>query len=310
MTTTRTSAHEAEKRIDEQITGIALMALQASGGADYFEVENPERKTRSDYGTGFLVEQDPVDRTDPVFLARRQILFMLLDPELDLIGSAVRKHQGMQNDLVLEQAATRLAEQLEWQVMRPRETGGLDLHQAASTTTSVVGWARKFLVGPFGARKTIQRIVEGIRTRSFGEEEDFPAPEDEVDMEGAERARRAVISYERITRRLPAGSVARAQADAAMIHGFYDLPPLNPDLLDDATAAVIAEMVYDDPNLPLRSLSEHALGVKTPTSHRALVRLWSDWTIAHARTLLELEHPDLMASIVVGAVVRSALEAR
>lgn len=308
--TTTTPLRAIEKHIDEEITNIALMAIQASGGNDHFESTGCE-KWRSEYGTGWMSELTPADPTDPVYLTRKKIVFLLLHPDLHLVESEVGKHNRFHSDVTLEKAVMRLGEMLEWQVMRPREDGGLDLHRAASTSASIIGWARKFLAQPHGARTVLQRIggnQDEVPLTGFMETlvDDHGAASEDPDL--VSRVTDALTTHKRTLRSTPAGTQLRMQVESQVIRESYGLPELRTDHLDQDTAAVLAEMLANDCNLALASLSEAVLGARSVRTHRALVQLWSDYTVVEARALNEAQHGVVFASVIVGAAVKAALE--
>jgi hypothetical protein len=130
------------------------------------------RESVSPQGFRNLELEDFDGCADPVVDAKRQILFLLLDPALDLVRFAIRtwreKNAWAMDENTFEALRMRLEEVLEQLVLSNpgparsddllRPTAGLDLRQIASGT-HVVGWAVKTLHG------TIFNIVKRMPSK-------------------------------------------------------------------------------------------------------------------------------------------------
>ncbi len=308
--------------IDEQITDTAALALIANDGVDAFPVDEV-LKDWSSFGTGFRMEPVVADQSHPVFLARRRIFHLLSDPDLALIERALSPHRRFHRDTVIEDAACRLSEMLEWQVLRPVEDGGLSLIRAASSGTSIVGWARKFLEGPNGAGKIASRVA-GSRPGAIDDLESaaaagYPAgaPLVHFDVEAVScpsrgnEVSRILLARAKALRSAPAGSPQRLIAESAVAAESFGLPQLDASGLCAEVAEVLQEVIARRPEVAMEALNACARArrgdvvCQSPEVPSALIDLWAVFNDDHILTLRSLERSELWAKLLLQGALAS-----
>lgn len=318
-TTARYHASRAiERRIDQAITEHALTALYATGGRDHFEVAEVV-KQQSGWGTGYVTELVPADPTDPAYVARKQIVFLLLDPELNLIGNSMLTPNLVNSRSVVIDTESRLAEMLERQVMRPADDGGLNLRMAASESVSVVGWARKLLVGRNGAPKIAARVSAHASSRAaeMSDVRDMYAAglggqcgsafdvEAVVDTVGLRHEVAGIVKA-----RAKALAAANTDAEwsrtaAAVVTESFDLPDASAAHLDADAARELLVTLEVAPELALASMNVHAgANGHAPVE---LVRMWAAYTRQHVHLVRCAQHGQAWAALLARAALHETL---
>jgi len=317
--------------IDDQITAVATMALIAGDGEEDFPVATVTHSW-STYGTGYRYEAQPEDPTNPSYLARRQIFMLLSDPNLALIPRALQPYTSFHPQVVIEDAGCRLSEMLEWQVMRPSTDGGLSLARAATSHTSIIGWARKFITGPNGARKVATRVGKRRDVTTIAWPEDSNEAPYQCGLAG--RATGGIFDVEAIAaHELPANEVTaivnsraralagnrgecpkRIAAEAAAVTESFNLPEVDTSDLPSEVASVLLDLLLRQPELAFESLNEHArrrcVGGRTNAQiPEKLVDIWRAFSKDDVLLIRSLERGEawvhLLASAALGAAANT-----
>lgn len=186
--------------ITASIRELAQKALTATGGRTTYEyIPSTGREAGAMHGTGtgpgsILVSLEIVRaqenvNTDPVFLAKEAIVWLLLDPTLDLAGEVSRRNKAIapaQQDVI----RARLLEVLEQKILQNPRSGGLDLEMLVHPTprfdkdgapvidkagqpvlrpiANPVGWARQLLAGSVNVVTQRVLIADPSDLNDFG----------------------------------------------------------------------------------------------------------------------------------------------
>ena len=181
MTTTApTKSTRKNSDITAEIRGIAREALEASGGRTTYEYELGKEKSESGTGVIGISAQQIRDRfaDDPIAQAKLQILWLLLHPDLNIVGRTAKSNPAV-SDYMHERVRVRLEEILEQKVLQNPPTG-LDLEMLVNETpqrtkagtpiteadgtpvmrsaADPVGWARQLLFGSLAV--TTRRVFK------------------------------------------------------------------------------------------------------------------------------------------------------
>ncbi len=193
QTPTRTNAE-----ISAQIRKIASEALAASGGRGTIDYQTGTTKSESGTGVIGLSATALRDRaaTDPIVAAKLEIMWLLLDPRLNLVGRVAKSNNAV-SETMQERIRVRLEEVLEQKVLQNPPTG-LDLKRligeaprmwgadevARNADHSVqmlpqadpIGWATRLLYGSLSA--TTKRVMnnEKAQLHSLSDSDTTTAP--------------------------------------------------------------------------------------------------------------------------------------
>lgn len=225
-----TLTQQTADSIDRSARHIAEVALTASGGRNTFDWEGPDFRmtyagdtpdgfgqTRRSYrlpngdwsnvatersgaGTGMvnLAIEHFAGCEDPVFLAKRDIIWELLAVSEQLFALVVAEYRGpysgltTESGVLLDELRVRLTEVLEQKVLENPGTG-LNLSDIAGGT-SLVGWAKAMLSG--SVYYTMLRLRQNLATqRAFSEAVDEDEYSDFSDIADSEFTESAESQY-------------------------------------------------------------------------------------------------------------------
>lgn len=221
----------------------------------------------SDSGTGFinLSLEYLQGSTDPVVAAKRELVWLLLDPALDVVGNALalqkRWDLSTTSGHVRAHMTERLAEVLE-QVVLANPSAGLDIEKVANGTP-VVGWAVKAVAGSvFNTGRRVKHNEKPTTSWRVGDEggasDLYMSADDlgssaEVESSETESRRSADVLLDEYV----SGSRVQRKSEAfqsALLRRQFDIPDIHvPDL--PARKAVLAALESDGgDDLAIRSL--------------------------------------------------------
>lgn len=277
---------------DERIRVIAARALAETGGRK-MSGQNPKGVQKA-YGR--VISMEDFDDSDPVIRAKKEILWILLEPELN-ICQTVTNYIGARENLSLymkDILHDRLLEILEQKTMQDPPSG-FDLEMAA--TTKPVAWAKSMLERSshsttinrlrFAAHRAItvpfDRDYEEIPPVFLPENMEFDVLVDDIVGD---------LKYQR--------QRSRVKIAATTLREAYHLPELTTPASPDVRTRLIAELEKDT------RLAHIALEYRIAAAHgdvdellqvpREAVFAWMWYSEAQAKRLLALD--PLVAHIV------------
>ena len=171
-----------------EIRKIARGALEASGGRSTYDYTLGTEKSESGTGVIGVSAQQIRDHfaNDPIAQAKLQILWLLLHPDLNLVGKTAKSNPAV-SDYMHERVRVRLEEILEQKVLQNPPTGldiemlvhetpkrtkaGTPITEADGTpvmrsAADPVGWARQLLFGSLAV--TTRRVFKNERAQLTG----------------------------------------------------------------------------------------------------------------------------------------------